>query len=118
MSKVAIIVHATESERGRALHALLYAQELHEAGIDVKLYFDGAGTVWVKTFEDPAYAFNPIYTAAKNLGVIAGVCDHCAHSFGVQEEIQASGLPMLAGKLEDHLSIVSLVKEGYLIITL
>lgn len=118
MSKVAIIVHATESERGRALHALLYAQELHEAGIEVKVYYDGAGTVWVKTFEDPANDFNALYKATKNLGVLAGVCEHCAASFGVQEEVRASGVPLLSGAQEDHLSIATLIKDGYKIITL
>ncbi len=118
MKKVAIIVHAGEAERGRALHALLYLQELHEAGVDVKLYFDGAGTVWVKTFENPANDFHSIYQATKNLGVIAGICEHCAHSFGVQDEVQESGLPLLSGAQDDHLSVASLVKDEYQIIAL
>ncbi|MCZ8515356.1 hypothetical protein O9H85_23685 [Paenibacillus filicis] len=37
MKKFAIFVHASESEAGRALHALLYAQELNEAGHEVKV---------------------------------------------------------------------------------
>lgn len=118
MNKVAIIVHATESERWRALHALLYAQELREADIEVKVYFDGAGTVWVKTFEDPNYDYHSLYKATKNLGVLAGVCAHCASSFGVEEDIQASSLSLLSGAKEDHLSIAKLITEGYQIISL
>ena len=117
MEKVAIIVHASESELGRALHALLYAQELHEGGIDVKVFFDGAGTVWVKTFENPANDYNPLYKATKNLGVIAGVCQYCSGAFGVQEEIQSSGLPV-TGEHDGHFSVVTLIKDGYQIITL
>jgi hypothetical protein len=117
MEKVAIIVHATESELGRALHALLYAQELHEAGIDVKVFFDGAGTVWVKTLENPDNDYNSLYKATKNLGVIAGVCEYCAGAFGVNEDVQASSLPV-TGEHEGHFSVVKLIKDGYQIITL
>ncbi len=117
MKKVAIIVHATENEMGRALHALLYAQELHEANHEVKLYYDGQGTVWIKHFEDPGHMFNPIYKAVKATGVIAGVCGSCAGSFGVTEDVQASGIPALS-EAEGHLSIAKLVEEDYQIITL
>jgi hypothetical protein len=117
MKKIAIIVHASETELGRALHSLLYAQELHEAGHEVKIIFDGAGTVWVKNFEDPANKYNPLYKAVKNLGVIAGVCEHCASAFGVNQEVQASGLPTM-GERNGHPSVAQLVADDYQIITL
>jgi hypothetical protein len=117
MKKFAIIVHASEKESGRALHALLYAQELKEAGNEVKVIFDGAGTVWVKNFEDPANKYNPLYKAVKNLGVIAGVCEYCAGAFGVSEEVKTSGLTML-GDRNGHPSIAQLASEDYQIITL
>ena len=47
--KYLIILQAgTESHEGmaRAVHALLYATELKEAGYEVALVFDGAGTEW------------------------------------------------------------------------
>lgn len=117
MKKFAILVHASENELGRALHSLLYAQELHEAGHEVKVIFDGAGTVWVKNFEDSANKYNPLYKAVKNLGLIAGVCEYCAGAFGVQNEVRESGLKSL-GESNGHPSLAQLVAEDYQIITL
>lgn len=117
MKKIAIIVHASETELGRALHSLLYAQELHEAGHEVKVIFDGAGTVWVKNFEDPANKYNPLYKAVKNLGVITGVCEYCAGAFGVNEQVRASGLTIM-GERNGHPSVAQLIADDYQIITL
>ena len=62
--KVAIFLHAhVDSKDGtaRALHALLYARELKEAGADVVLIFDGAGTTWVDKLRDPEHKFHKHY---------------------------------------------------------
>lgn len=117
MKKIAIIVHASESKLARALHALLYAQELHEASNEVKVIFDGAGTVWIKQFEDPTNKYHPVYKAVKSLGVIAGVCEYCAGAFGVRENVQASGLAAM-GERDGHPSIVQLIAADFQIITL
>lgn len=68
MAKIAIFVHATENELGRALHSLVYTQELHEAGHEVKLIFDGQGVLWIRRFEDQSHAANPLYQVVKKLG--------------------------------------------------
>ncbi|MBO2944066.1 DsrE family protein [Paenibacillus sp. F411] len=117
MKKFAIIVHSSENELGRALHALLYAMELNEAGHEVKVIFDGAGTVWVKKFEDPASDYNPVYNAVKNQGLIAGVCEYCSNAFGVNEDVKQSGLASM-GERDGHPSIAELVAADYQIITL
>ncbi|MFC5452420.1 DsrE family protein [Paenibacillus aestuarii] len=117
MKKVAIIVHATENEMGRAAHALLYAQELNEANIEVKIYFDGQGTVWIKTLEDPSHMFNPLYKAVKSSGVIAGACESCADTFGITDDVKAAGIDTLA-EVDGHFSVAKLIAEGYQIITL
>lgn len=117
MKKFVILVHASENETAKALHSLLYAQELKEAGNEVKVIFDGAGTVWVKKFENPENKYNPLYKAVKKLGVIEGVCEHCAVSFGVENEVKQSGLLAL-GERNGHPSLAQLVAEDYQIITL
>ncbi|WP_246943186.1 DsrE family protein [Bacillus pinisoli] len=117
MKKFAIFVHASETEGAKALHSLLYAQELHEAGHQVKVIFDGAGTVWVKLFEDPHHKFNPLYKVVKKLGVIEGVCEFCAGAYGVNEEVKQSGHVSL-GDINGHPSLVKFIEEGYQIITL
>lgn len=117
MKKFVILVHASENEGAKALHSLLYAQELYEAGNEVKVIFDGAGTVWVKKFESPENKYNPLYKAVKKLGVIEGVCEYCAGAFGVQNEVKQSGLLTL-GQRNGHPSLAQLVAEDYQIITL
>lgn len=115
MKKFAIIVHASETEGARALHALLYTQELHEAGHEVKLIFDGAGTVWIKKFEDEQHPHNPLYKAVKKLGVIAGACQYCAGAFGVDNEVNQAGIPFL-GDVHGHPSLSKFVEEGFQIL--
>jgi len=117
MKKFAIFVHASENEGAKALHSLLYAQELKEAGHEVKVIFDGAGTVWAKLFEDPNNKFHPIYQSVKKLGVIEGVCEFCAGAFGVSEDTKKAGFNQL-GEVGGHPSITKLVADDYQIITL
>jgi Uncharacterized protein conserved in archaea len=115
MKKFAIFVHASENEGARALHALLYTQELYEAGYEVKLIFDGAGTVWIKKFEDEKHPHNPLYKAVKKLGVIAGACQYCAGSFGVADAVKEAGIRSL-GDAKGHPSLSNFVKEGFQIL--
>jgi hypothetical protein len=118
MTKIAIFVHATEHELGRALHSLVYTQELHEAGHEVKLIFDGQGVLWIRRFEDPSHIANALYKAVKKLGVIE-VCEHCANSFDVKETAQQSNISFSQDNDKDgHASISKLIGEGYQIITL
>jgi hypothetical protein len=118
LSKIAIFVHATEDEIGRALHSLVYTQELHEASHQVKLIFDGQGVQWIKRFEDQSHAANPLYKAVKKLGVIE-VCEHCASSFGVKESTEQSSISFSRDNDKDgHASISTLIGEGFHIITL
>jgi hypothetical protein len=114
--KVAIILHAGPNGGGeslaRAVHALLYAQEIHDAGGAVKLILDGAATAWVGQFENPDFKYHSLYKAVKQLGVIADVCPYCADAFGVQEQVQASRLPQ-PGAYQGHPSLAQLLKEDY-----
>jgi len=121
MSKVAIVLHAepgTHDALGRALHALLYSQELYDEGQDVQLIFDGGGTRWVQELAQPDHDLAPLYNQLKSNGVIAAVCDFCIDAFdGDKTLVQDEGLPLVA-EYAGHPSIARLVAEGYQIITL
>lgn len=97
---------------GRAVHALLYTQEIHEAGGEVKLILDGAGTKWVAQFENPDFKYHALYTAVKKLGVIADVCPYCAQAYGVEDSVKASALPQI-GAYHGHPSLAELLKQGF-----
>src|SRR3989338_11713843 len=76
--KFLIILQAgTESHEGmaRAVHALLYTTELKEAGYDVVLVFDGAGTEWAKALLDPVNKLHPAYEKLEKLGGTQIICD-------------------------------------------
>ena len=58
MPKAAIIVLAdteTHGDLGRVVNALEAVKELKEAGDEVKLIFDGAGTQWIPKLSEKAH---------------------------------------------------------------
>jgi hypothetical protein len=118
--KVAIILQeGTERAEslGRAVHALLYTQEVHQSGGTARLILDGAGTLWFPRFADPEFPYGDLYRAVRDAGLIAGACDYCAGAFGVKESVAAGGLPLI-GQYQGHPSLVTLIKDGYQIVTL
>lgn len=117
MAKVAIILHAGPEELARALHGLLYVNELHDAGHEARLFFDGAGTSWVAKFEAEDFRYGDPYRKAKAAGLIEGVCSYCATAFQAKEAAQAAGLDLL-DEAGGHPSLARLVTEGYQVITL
>ncbi len=110
--KFLIVVQAESQERAKALHALLYGQELHEAGYDVQIMFDGAGTTWVKEFKNPENKYFDVYKHVEKLGIIAGACEYCANAFGVIDQVKEANVPLF-GDAGGHPSLVKYVKKGY-----
>lgn len=117
-----VVLHAgAETHEGlaRALHALIYSQELSERGHTVKLIFDGAGTEWLAAFRkaetDPAKNLGRMFDGLKAKGIAYEVCDFCSGAFHVRDDLE--GEPM-SGKYMDHPSIADLVDEGYELLVL
>lgn len=121
MQKIAIILHAepgSKDSMGRAAHALLYTQELKEAGHEVRLIFDGGGTKWIGELSKQDHPLSPIFSSVKASGAISGVCEYCVGSFGGNtRKIEECGLP-LAGDYMGHPSIAGIIGDGFQIITL
>ncbi len=118
--KFLVILQAgTESHEGmaRALHALLYSQELMDAGYEVALVFDGAGTTWAKELRDPANKLHGAYKKLSDAGATQIICDYCASAFKVHEQVKAGPVP-LAGEFQGHPSLVKWVKQGYQLVVL
>jgi hypothetical protein len=117
----AIILQAgneTNEGQARAVHALLYAVELAEAGYDVVLIFDGAGTGWANELSKPDNAFHQHYMKIKALGIVEEICDYCAISFDVKEDLPEQQRKLLVGDYEGHPSLAKWVERGYQIISL
>jgi hypothetical protein len=117
MAKAAIVLLAdTEShgDLGRAANALATAQEFKDAGDELTVIFDGAGTRWVPELVKSDHRLHPRFEAIKES--IGGACSYCAGAFGVKEAIEESEVALL-DEHEGHPSLRRLVADGYEIIT-
>ena len=117
MAKAAIILLAdTEShaDLGRAANALATALEFKEAGDELTVIFDGAGTRWVPELVKSDHRLHERFEAIKES--IGGACFYCAGAFGVRDEISNTEVPLL-DEHEGHPSIRTLVAQGYEILT-
>jgi len=117
MPKVAMVVLAdteTHEDLGRVVNALEGVKELKEANEEVALIFDGAGTKWVAELSNPEHRLHGLFQAVRD--TIAGACSYCATAFGVKEQVQACGVPLLA-EFEQHPSLRRWIRDGYQVIT-
>ncbi|WP_394739893.1 hypothetical protein [Natronococcus roseus] len=116
MPNAAIVILAgteSASDLGRVVNGLQTAKEFDDAGDDVEILFDGAGTQWVGELEDEDHDYHALYA---QVAEHAQVCDYCAGAYDVEDEVEASEAEP-AGEYEGHPSIRSLVSDGYEIIT-
>ena len=119
--KYAIILQAgaeTNEGTARAIHALLYATELAEAGYDVALIFDGAGTGWANELRKPENALHAHYLKIKKLGIVEEICDYCSEQFDVKTKLPEQQRKLLVGEYKGHPSLAKWVGRGYQIIVL
>lgn len=117
MAKFAIIVQAGPEASARAWHALLYADELHEAGHEVCVFFDGAGTTWVRAYAEPTHRRHDLFEKLLESGVIAGACAYCSVAFSVSDDVADAHVP-LSDERDGHPSIATLVADGFSLVVL
>jgi len=122
--KTAIIIlsdpkSGSEEALGRVFNALAAAYDYKQAGDDVEILFQGAGTRWVgelSNTEHPAYA---LFETVKN--TVAGVSCGCADVFGATEEVEKSGFDFIKDNSVPGTSglpsLRKLTAEGYNILT-
>ena len=115
--RVAIVVLA-DSERheglGRVVNAMIAAGEMREAGDDVRLIFDGGGTVWpgqLAKEDHPAHALRQSVHE-----VVTGACSYCADAFDARSGVELAGVTLLE-EYKRHPSFRSLLADGYQVIT-
>lgn len=124
MPKFAILLQAgpgTHESHACMFHSMVYSRELHEAGHEVRLIFDGAATEWLAKWGDPQDADGPgmggFFTQLKEAGVAYAVCDFCANIFKVREQLKSTNEP-LASEYLGHPSIADLASRGYQLIVI
>ena len=121
MKKIAIILHAepgTHDSLGRALHALLYTQELNQMGHEAYLILDGGGTKWLEEFTQPEHKLAPLFETLNLEGRIRGVCKFCMGAFGVDAFIAEKEGIALIDEYQGHPSVANLITGGFQVICL
>lgn len=117
MAKIGIIVFSdTESIEalGKVSNAFMLASEALENDDDLIFIFEGAGTKWIGELEKEDHKLNGLYKKLKDK--ITGACSFCAGAFGVKNQVEKSGIPLLS-EYKDHPSLRNLVAEGYSIVS-
>ncbi|MGH2751842.1 MAG: DsrE family protein [Actinomycetota bacterium] len=117
MTSTAILVLAgtqTRADLGRVVNGLQIAREFKEAGDEVSVIFDGAGTEWVPELANSDHKYHKLFEQTKE--VVQGACSYCANAYGVKDEI-AAGEVELIDEFDGHPSIRKLISNGYQVLT-
>lgn len=117
MAKVGVVVLADGESReslGRVVNALMVAGELKDAGDDVTIVFDGAGTRAASAFADSSHDYNELFESVRDK--VSGACEYCAGAFQVKEEVQRAGIDLL-DEYKGHPSVKRLIDGGYEVVS-
>jgi hypothetical protein len=104
----------TRADLGRVVNALQIAREHDQAGDEVTVVFDGAGTQWVPTLSDEEHKYHKLFEETK--GKVAGACSYCAGAYGVKDAIESSDVDLL-DEFDGHPSVRKLISNGYQVLT-
>jgi len=113
MAKVGVIVFAdteTHADLARVVNAMITVREFKENGDEARLIFDGAGTKWIGELSKPENRSHALFESVKDR--VAGACSFCSQAFGVREQVETAGIPLL-DEYRRHPSIRRLVEDGY-----
>ncbi|HEY3190250.1 MAG TPA: hypothetical protein VGJ70_22360 [Solirubrobacteraceae bacterium] len=95
MSKIAVMLLAdtgTAEAMGRMANALTLAKEGKEAGDDVRLVLDGAGTKWAPELANEDHKYHRLFEDVRDE---TGACVYCARAYGVKDAVEATGVGLL-----------------------
>ena len=96
--KTAIIIfsdpkNGSEEALGRVFNGLAAAYDFKQAGDEVSILFQGAGTRWIGELNQKQHPAHDLFEAVKDQ--VAGVSCGCADVFGGTEEAEKSGLDLI-----------------------
>jgi len=96
--KVTIIIlsdpkHGSEEALGRVFNGLAAGYDFKQAGDDVSIVFQGAGTRWIGELTKKDHPAHELFEAVKDQ--VAGVSCGCADVFGGTEEAEKSGFDLI-----------------------
>lgn len=115
--KVAVIVLAdteTHEDLARVVNAMVTVQECKEAGDDVQLVFDGAGTRWPGALVAEDHKAHKLWASVED--TVAGACSYCADAFEATHDVEDAGVKLL-DEYKRHPSVRGLLAEDFKVLT-
>ena len=99
--KTAIVIlsdpkSGSDESLGRLFNGLAVAHEALQAGDEVEIVFNGAGTRWPEELVKLSHPANGLYNTVRQ--VVKGASCGCAAVFGATAGVEACGLPLLKSK--------------------
>ncbi len=96
--KTAIVIlsdpkNGSEEALGRVFNGLATAYDFKQAGDEVSILFQGAGTRWIGELTQPQHPAHELFEAVKDQ--VAGVSCGCPDVFGGTEDAEKSGLDLI-----------------------
>jgi hypothetical protein len=116
MNKAFVLVLAdteTKEDLGRVVNAMQTVKEFKDAGDEVRLVFDGAGTRWLGELGSTEHKYHALFESVKDR---AGACSYCAGAFGVKAAVERHQVTLL-DEFDGHPSLRSAVSDGYQVIS-
>ena len=105
----------TDDSNGKLFNALAAAYDFKQAGEEVSILFQGAGTRWPEVLKNPENSFHALFNAVEDK--VQGVSCGCADAFGANPSgydlVTTNAVPGTTGLP----SFVKLQQDGYQIIT-
>ncbi len=122
--KAAILVlsdpdSGSEEALGRVFNALAVAYDYKQAGNEVSVLFQGAGTRWIKALGKPDNPVHALFEAVKDK--VAGASSGCADVFGAAEDVKQSAFSLVSENQVPGTSglpsLQKLISDGYTVLT-
>ena len=111
--------NGSEEALGRVFNGLAAAYDFKQAGDDVSVVFQGAGTRWIGELNKKDHPAHELFEAVKDQ--VAGVSCGCADVFGGAEEAQKSGFDLIKNNpipgTSGLTSFRTLISEGSTVLT-
>lgn len=111
--------NGSEEALGRVFNGLAAAYDFKQAGDNVSVVFQGAGTRWIGELTKKDHPAHELFEAVKDQ--VAGVSCGCADVFGGAEEAQKSGFDLIKNNpipgTSGLTSFRTLISEGSTVLT-
>lgn len=112
MEKIVLLLFAGTDGPCRLQHAVLFARDAVQRGVEARIVFEGQAPQWLVPFAAGEHQLRPLFEQARSEGLIDGVCKACAAANGALEAAKQLDLPLLSDAF-GHVSLAKYVANGY-----